>query len=185
MSFVIPTSHFVDSLNPWKLFTFGSIVVDDQRVGSKSILATLGTLPLRFLSLVGLIAWILRYSFGPDPDWEPFISSELNGIVFVHNAIYLAVSAYLTFRSPRKVVLPALGLLLNLHGFFAFLLFLNYTRTHSPKGWMISVICATFLIAWVLFLISRLAAPTNEVKPLTILAAASTGPNNLRVKEAK
>jgi|ERR1041384_6454403 hypothetical protein len=173
----IPTALFVgSSIKPWELFTFGSIVVDGQRVGSGSVLATLGTLPLRFVSLIALAVLILRYSCGT-PKWEPLASPELDGVIFVSPLIYLAISAYLTFRSPRKVILPALGLLLNLYGFYAFIIFLSHTRTHWTKGWMVSAIFITFFIAWVVFLVARLAAPTDEVKQLTILPAASSRPN--------
>ena len=177
LSPAIPTALFVGSrIKPWELFTFGSIVVEGQRVGSASVLATLGTLPLRLLSLVTLAVWILRYSCGT-PDWQPLISSELDGTTFAYAVIYLAVTAYLTFRSPKKVVLPAWALLLNIYVFFGFHFFSSYTRTHWPKEWIVNATLATFLIAWAVFLAARLAAPTNEVKPLTILPAASTGPN--------
>lgn len=173
----VPTALFVGShVKPWELFTFGSIVVDGERVGSKSVLATLGTLPLRFLNLIGLAVLILRYSCGT-PKWEPFASPEIPGVTFVYPLIYLAISAYLTFRSPRKVILPALGLLLNLYGFYAFVFFFSYTRTHWTEGSIVSAIFATFFIAWIVFLVARLAAPTNKAKPLTILSAAPARPN--------
>ena len=176
LSPAIPTALFVgSSIKPWELFTFGSIVVDGERVGSKSVLATLGTLPLRFVNLIVLAVLILRYSCGT-PKWEPFVSPELDGVTFVYPLIYLAVSAYLTFRSPRKVILPPLGLLLNLYGFYAFVLFFSHTRTHWTKGWMVSAIFITFFIAWVVFLVARLAAPTNQAEPLTILLAAPVRP---------
>jgi len=173
----VPTAVFVgSSIKPWELFTFGSIAVDGERVGSKSVLATLGTLPLRFVNLIVLAVLILRYSCGT-PNWEPFASPEINREIFAYPLIYIAVSAYLTFRSPRKVILPALGLLLNLYGFYAFVLFFSHTRTHWTKGWMVSAIFITFFIAWVVFLVARLAAPTNQAEPLTILPAAPTRPN--------
>ncbi len=177
LSPAVPTALFVgSSIKPWGLFTFGSIVVDGERVGSKSVLATLGMLPLRFLSLIGLGVWILRYSCGT-PNWEPLISPKLDGRTFAHPLIYLAVTAYLTFRSPKKVILPALGLLVNLYGFFAFFFFLRYTRLHWSNEWIVSATLATFLIAWAVFLVARLAAPMNEIKPLTILTAAPTRRN--------
>ena len=172
----VPTALFVgSSIKPWDLFTFGSVVVDRERVGSGSVLATLGTLPLRLLCLIALALWLLLYSCGR-PNWEPLISSELNGIIFDYSLVYLAISAYLTFRTPRKIILPAWGLLLNLYIFLSFLFFRSsYTSTHLPRKWIASVTLGTFLIAWAVFLVARLAAPTNE-EPLTILPAASPGP---------
>ena len=51
---------FGSRVKPWELFTFGSIAVGEvnHRSGSKSILGTLGSLPLRFLG-IGTTAYIL------------------------------------------------------------------------------------------------------------------------------
>jgi hypothetical protein len=180
LSLSIPTALLVGSnVKPWELFTFGSIVVDGQRVGSRSVLATLGTLPLRFLSLIGLAAWVLLYSCRR-PYSAPQTSLELEIVTFLFPAIYLALSAYLTFRSPGKAFVPVCAVLLNLYagGYFFLSFFQSYSNGRWPgdEDWMFSVTAQTFIVAWNIFLVARLGAPTGEAKPLTILPAAPRRP---------
>ena len=175
LSGAIPTALLVGSnVKPWELLTFGSIVVDGRRAGSSSVLATLGTLPLRFLSLTGLAVWILLYSCRR-PYSAPSVSSELEIISFLVPAIYFALTAYLTFRSPGKPFLPVWAIFLNLYaGFYAFFFSLSYTNSRWPgdEEWMLSVTARAFIIGWAIFLIARLAAPMDDGKPLTILPPA-------------
>jgi len=107
----LPTAILVgSSIKPWELFTFGSIATRVGRSGSKNIPATLATLPLRFISIVGMAAWIL------------YVVCERRQNNWSSNALllsliplaYLLFSAYLTFRSPEKFVLFVIALLLNM-----------------------------------------------------------------------
>ena len=180
LSPAIPTALLVGSnIKPWELFTFGSIVVNGQRVGSRNVLATLGTLPLRFLSLIAFAVWILLYICRRPDWWNPEITPEPDLLPFLLPAIYFALTAYLTFRSPGKAFIPVWAVLLNLYaGYFVFIFPFDYTngRWPSDEDWMLSVTGRAFIIAWNIFLIGRLGAPANEGKPLTILPAAPTRP---------
>jgi len=110
----LPTAILVGSrVKPWELFTFGSIAVGDSRtggrVGSKSVLATLATLPLRFLSLTALAFLILAYACKVD-SMASFISFP---IPFFIPFVYLLYSAYVTFKSPHRVLLLVSCIVLN------------------------------------------------------------------------
>lgn len=161
----LPIALLVGSgVKPWELFTFGSIVTGsvafERRAGSYSVLGTLGTLPLRFLSIVALAAWLLFVSSQRE------IGAGPAGAVFalLVPASYPALSAYLTFRSPHKAVLVWLGILMN---FPIFVLALAPSRLYFSFwfGGVLSYlpgIGTAFLIAWAIFLIARLTAPTQN-----------------------
>jgi hypothetical protein len=95
-------------------------------------------------------------------DMQPVDS--INKIVglFLGSAIvgaYPAFSAFVTFRSPRKVVLTALGVIFNtpiaLIGLFSYA---NYDKANwlGELPLIISEWCGSFVIAWMIFLIARL-----------------------------
>jgi hypothetical protein len=179
LSVAVPIALLVGSnVKPWELFTFGSIVVGGERIGSRSVLAALGTLPLRLLSLSGLAVWILLYSCRRPDWWDPAINPKPDVVPFLLPTIYFALTTYLTFRSPGKAFLPVWAVLLNLYsGFCAYFFFHTNGRWRGDEDWMLSVTAPAFIIAWAIFLIARLAAPTNDVRPLTILPAAPTRQN--------
>jgi hypothetical protein len=156
----LPSALLVGSrVKPWELFTFGSIAVDGGRSRSKSVSATLATLPLRFLSLVALWAWVVTLACYWSWNQENMLRFVL---VFLIPAIYLFLSLYLTFRSPSRKLLSALGFLMNMPvAFLAFSAYWNYSHLYwffgnSPL--ILSVICCAFLLAWIVFVIARFTA---------------------------
>ena len=161
----LPTALLVGSLvKPWELCTFGSMAVaaTDERVGSKSVLTTLGTLPLRFLSLGGLAVWILTVACQRDIET---IRLEVVAALSV-SLIYLLFSTYVTFRSPRKTILLVAGLVVNLPvAGLAVLAYLNDPSDDFLPEMLVAVgvICTTFLVGWVLFLAARMSVPTHRI----------------------
>ena len=156
----LPSALLIGSrVNPWELFTFGSIAVNGSRSRSKSVSATLATLPLRFLSLVGLWAWVVTFAC-----YWSWNKDNMPGFIlfFVIPSIYLVLSLYLTFRSPSRKILFAVGLMINLPvAFLAFFTYWNYSRLYWFFGnapLIVSVICCAFLLAWILFVIARFTA---------------------------
>jgi hypothetical protein len=159
----LPTAILVgSSVKPWQLFTFGSIAVGDsqtgRRVGSKNVLATLATLPLRFLSLVGLALLILACACRFDP------AQGVIGPAIVF--IYLLYSAYLTFKSPHRVLLLVSCIALNL----PVGLITCYAYIIDPGSYLyteaLPYVCgigSAFLLAWAIFLIGRLTVPTQRM----------------------
>jgi len=162
----LPTAILVGSnVKPWELFTFGSIAVGDSRtggrVGSKSVPATLGTFPLRFLSLIALAMWILACAGKLD------LTQGIIGlaIVFFIPVIYLLYSAYVTFKSPHRILLLVSGIALNLP-----VGLVTYLTYKIPRGSFLYTenlpyvigIGSAFLIAWAIFLIARLTAPIKR-----------------------
>lgn len=167
----LPTALLIGSnFKPWELCTFGSMAVSGERVGSTSVLATLGTLPLRVLSLGALAFWILFVACQRKIETIPLeVLAALSG-----SLIYLVSSAYLTFRSPRKTNLVVAALVVNLPlAALAVLAYLNYPSVTFPWEALVAigVICTTFVLAWVLFLAARLSVPTPR-RLITNLSAA-------------
>jgi hypothetical protein len=153
----LPVALLVGSrVKPWEFFTFGSMATSHgTRIGSRSVLASLGTLPLRVLSITGLVVWTLTFLCVRYTKTEA-IGDEL--LIPVPLA-YLLVSTYLTFRSPRKLFLLVIGILLNVPT--AFLVYMSYTVDFQGYRWGEEIPMAvnwsgTFLVAWVLFLAARL-----------------------------
>jgi len=152
------------SVKPWNLFTFGTLAGERRR----SVLGTLGTLPLRFLSLLTLAAAFL-YCCSQ-------FASELPAYEFILACCILLAyplfTAYVTFRSPQKVILGIAGLVANIPivaiGYLAFVTHLNHYGTDETALYL-SALCATLVTAWVVFLVARLTVPTNsEVFPPSI-----------------
>lgn len=169
----VPVSLMVGSgVKPWELFTFGSIAAGevDHRVGSRNILATIGSLPLRFLGIgtVALVLLSLVSGMRPIDTVNQFLAACLALLFF---AAYPAYSAYVTFRSPRKIVLAACGVVFNipiaLIGLFCYT---NYTETNwlGEFPLFMSALCGSFLVAWLIFLIARLSVNVNPAPFLTI-----------------
>jgi hypothetical protein len=163
----LPTAILVGShVKPWELFTFGSIAVGDsrtgRRVGSKSISATLATLPLRFLSLSALALLILACASEYNPN-DGLLSIAVG---FFVPFVYLFYSAYVTFKSPHRIVLLVICIVLNLPvGLIAYYAYRinrgSYLFTEALP--YVCGIGSAFLIAWALFLVARLTAPTQKI----------------------
>jgi len=174
LSVGIPVALLVGSrIKPWEIFTFGSIAVGDafdQRSGSRSILRTLCIFPLRFLSIGTLALWLL------------YLASQTKGIhlpgqilggflIFVIVGAYPFFSAYVTFRSPRKTVLLACGVILNIPIAF---IGLFYYGLYDKAYWLgeapliISAFCGLFVAAWLIFLVARLSVRINPAPSPTI-----------------
>jgi len=169
----IPVSLMVgSSAKPWELFTFGSIAAGevDHRVGSRNLLATIGSLPLRFLGIgiVALLLLSLISGMKPIDSVNQFVAVFL-ALVFV--GAYPAYSAYVTFRSPRKIVLTACGVIFNIP--IALIGLYSYGLYKEPQ-WLrefplfISAVCGSFLVAWLIFLVARLSVKVNPALYLTI-----------------
>ena len=175
----LPAALLVGShVKPWEFFTFGSIAIDGygNRWRSNSVLATLGTLPLRFLSLFALVYSTITFACkrqdGPnlyEPDvWDRYVFAPdlFEVAVYVIPLIYLLLNTYLTFRSPRKLVLLFIALLINIPvGFGAFI---ASTITIDPENfsWGEDVLtitnsCIAFLVTWTVFLAARLSVRTK------------------------
>lgn len=154
----LPTSILVgSSVKPWELFTFGSIAGKRRR----SVLGTLATLPLRFLSLLTLAGWILYFGC----TFEPANWSIGKSLSFLLPAAYLLFSACVTFRSPPKVVLFITGWVANMP-VVAFAIY-GY-KMHTEISWLtheqlyVSVLRSLFVVSWVVFLVARLSVRTND-----------------------
>ena len=174
LSVGIPVALLVgSSVKPWEIFTFGSIAAEegnDQRSGSRSILRTLCTFPLRFLS-IGTIALFLLILVVQER--APHLPNEILGTIlfFVIAGVYPLISAYITFRSPRKIVLLACGIIFNIP---IALVGLFFYGIYGKAYWLgvipliISGYCACYLLAWLIFLIARLTLITPS-PPLSII----------------
>lgn len=162
----LPVALLVGSrVKPWQLFTFGSIAIDGygNRWRSNSLWATFGTLPLRFLSLFALGWWIILFACKRRDERDVVELAVTYGIPLA----YLVLTVYVSFRSPRKLVLLLLALLLNVPvGFGA-----SISNTIDPENspWVEDVLtilnfCSAFLLAWTVFLAARLSVRT-KVRP--------------------
>lgn len=149
-------------VKPWEFFTFGSIAIDGygNRWRSNSLWATFGTLPLRFLSLFGLGYWTITFACKREDELDVFKLLVYYGIP----VMYLVLTAYVSFRSPRKLVLLLIALLINVPvGFGA-----SISNTINPENFSwgkdaLTIInsCSAFLIAWTIFLAARLSVRTR------------------------
>jgi hypothetical protein len=164
----LPTALLVGSgVKPWELFTFGSIAVKGGRLGSRSILKTLATLPLRFLSMLALAEWILF--FACQRVKGPFHNVIV--VTFSVPVVYLFYSAYMTFRSPRRIVLLISGIGMSLpFALIAFRAYWIYFATWPAKELLIKgVIASACVVIWALFLIARLSLRTSHAIPVSVL----------------
>ncbi|HEU4933601.1 MAG TPA: hypothetical protein VFT48_16060 [Pyrinomonadaceae bacterium] len=172
MSFVIPPLLFIDSnFRASQLFTFGSMAV--RGVGfnvifeSRSVGAIVGTLPLRFLSLGMAGVWLLSIAAHAPKGDGPYVWKI---IVAGTPLLYLAISAFLTFKSPAKLILLFLGIGGNipvfLGGWLAFSVYSAFS--HAEDLLITGIICCAFLITWAIFLFARLTVDTDELIPLSI-----------------
>jgi hypothetical protein len=163
----LPTALLVGSrVKPWELFTFGSIAVyhkDVQtREGSRSVRATLGILPIRFLSIITLAVWILTIScerkFGADV--------IATASMFVIPAVYPGFCAYLSFRSPRKWNLLLIAIAINApQGLISTAAFANDSGTYWLEPVLfhhLTIVYLAFVTAWAIFLIARLSLRTSQ-----------------------
>ncbi len=152
----LPVALLVGSrVKPWEFFTFGSIASNGTRIGSRNLPATLGTLPLRLLSIWALGIWIMTFVCRNEHQTSP-VDIRL---VFAVPFLYLLVSTYLSFRSPRKLVLLVIGILLNVPT--AFLFYSSYQINFKDDYWGDEIpwlvnMSGEFLVVWTLFLAARL-----------------------------
>jgi len=167
LSLVIPVALIVgSSVKPWALFTFGSIVVGevDHRSGSRSIFGTLGSLPLRFLG-IGTTAYILLRIIDEIQPVSSILQTQGTVILLAFLGAYPAFSAYITFRSPRKVSLCAIAVVLNapvaLIGVFSYRIYISSYWLHDTPP-ITAIFCSSFVFAWLIFLIARLNAKINS-----------------------
>ena len=176
----LPTALLVGSgMKPWRLVTFDGIEGDLWKTRLQRIGAKLGALPLRLLSIISLLLFLLGIPFlweGSDKPLSIFVAALLPPV------LYLAVSAYLTFKSPSKLVLLGIGLALNTPlvqlNFFVWrrnqplddqLLPAQYwIGGHALDG---GIFCKTFVLAWAVFLIVRLTMRFRKFSPLPALLA--------------
>jgi hypothetical protein len=162
----VPMALLIGSgIKPWQICTFGSVGIGptayERRVGSYSLLGTLGTLPLRFMGIAASAAWILYVSCQRKMDGGVMVATA----AVILPIIYPAYSAYVTFKSPSKEILLVIGLVVNIPvALFAFLGGGNYKDTYwfGEPLLHLSSICTAFVIAWGIFLIARLTARTNN-----------------------
>ena len=153
----LPVALLVGSrVKPWEFFTFGSMTTSNgTRIRSRSVLATLGTLPLRFLSIFALVVWVLTFVCVRYVKTD-FVDLRL---LFAVPLLYLLASIYLTFRSPRKLFLLFIGILLNVPT--AFLFYMSHQISFRDDRWgeeipMLVNMSGVFLVAWVIFLVARM-----------------------------
>jgi uncharacterized membrane protein len=161
----LPTAMLVGSrVKPWNLFTFGTLA----GVRRRSVWGTLGTLPLRWMSLFALVVWCLYFACHIAAQTERLYFS----LAFVAVATYLALTLYLTLRSPDKVLLGAAAVVANVPliaiGYFGLVVH-KFNPAVGDEAVYISVLCAAFVAAWVVFLAARLTM-TAEVIPQEILS---------------
>ncbi len=170
LSVGLPIALLVGSgVKPWKLFTFGSIADGDvYRRSGRNILATWGTLPLRFMSMAA-IALLLLY-ITSQYRWVG-LDDFLVMILFMSIVVfYPAFSAYVSFRSPRKIVLLILGLVINFPVTLIWIIaFREYLKERPDRySFMFAGISSLFIVAWVIFLVARLSVKVNRVPSLSI-----------------
>ena len=165
MSFVIPAVLLIGSnFRASELFTFGTMAV--RGVGfnvifeSRSVEAIAGTLPLRFLSLSIAGVWLLFIAHEPKGN-GPYLWPI---IVAGTPLLYLGISAFLTFKSPAKLILLFLGIGGNIPVFFggwiSFSIYASFSHAGEPL--ILGIICSAFLITWAIFLFARLTVDTDE-----------------------
>lgn len=167
LSMAIPVALLVGSrVKPWEFFTFGTIAVGevDHRSGSRSICGTLGSLPLRFLG-IGTTAYILLKIISNLQPIDNLLQAQVAFILLAFFAAYPAYSAYVTFRSPRKVSLCAIAVVLNapiaLIGLFSYHIYTNSYWIHDTPP-ITSILCGSFVVAWLIFLVARLNAKIDS-----------------------
>ena len=153
----LPVALLVGSrVKPWEFFTLGSIATSNRkRIGSRSVLASLGTLPLRFLSIYGLGVWSLTFICKR----EFYTSVVDDRLLFAVPFAYLLVSTYVSFRSPRKLFLLVMGTLMNIP--VAYMFYISHEISFRYEWWAeniprVNTISGMFLIAWVIFLVARM-----------------------------
>jgi len=172
LSFAVPPALMVDSnIRPWKLFTAGYIAERDDGIDqlfeSKSPWAIAGTLPLRFLSLTIAGLWLLYIANQPKGN-EPNLWLAL---VYGLPLLYTGISAFLTFRSPGKLLVLFLGIGGNIPVILGGLICYAVSNTYSGATdiAMLFKICCAFLVSWTIFLTARLSVDTDQLTPLSIL----------------
>ena len=166
----LPTALLVGSrVRPWEILTYWRVTFRThgikERLRSKGILAMWGVVPLRLLSLGGLVIWIVATA----AVWSLGIKPVTEAVLFyVIPITYFAVTAYLTFSSPSQFVLLALALVVNLP--ISYMSIFGYTI--FPEGYWIhetpfflAVADTIFICAWVGFVIARFVVNPNDFLP--------------------
>ena len=165
----LPIALFVGSqLRPWEIFTYWRVTFRErgikEKLSSSGILAIGGVLPLRLLSISIFGCWTLA-SVGI---WSLGETDVTDAMVFmVGPIVYLAVSAYLTFNSPGKFVLLAIGLMINLPisylAFFGYTIFMDNWTPETPT--ILTIVDTIFLSAWLAFVATRFIVNANDFLP--------------------
>jgi len=177
LSVGIPVALLVGSgVKPWELFTFGSIAAGDvyQRSGSRSIPATLGTLLLRFLSITA--SAILALHFVSLYTRVDNFNHLMRVTLFLCVAFFYPLfSAYVTFRSPRKIVLLVLALVINFPITLVFAVAVHfYLQADGDESLsIITVVSGSFVIGWAMFLVARLGTKLSPTPSLSIISNKS------------
>jgi hypothetical protein len=174
----LPTAILIgSSVKPWNLFTFGTLAGERRR----NALGTLGTLPLRFLSLLTLAAACL-YAASKLSSQIPSLEFILTFCIVV---AYLLFTAYVTFRSPKKVILDIAGVVANipvvLVGWFAFVYHHNRYSTEQTALY-ICTLCTLFVTAWAVFLAARLTVPSNT-EEFSLSTLSNTPPTQIEQRD--
>ena len=165
----LPIAFFVGSkLRAWEIFTYWRVTFWQhgikERLSSSGILAIGGVLPLRLLSSSVFVCWTLFSA----AVWSSGETDVIEAIAFMLGPIiYLAMSAYLTFSSPGKFVLLAIGLFINLP--ISYLVFFGHTIFPEYWKWEVPTILAiadtVFLSAWVAFVATRFIVNARDFLP--------------------
>ena len=166
--FGLPTAFFVrSSIRPWKVFTFGTVSIKSGRKTSRrtssNLLALIGSLPLRLLSIylcllsILIEATVAREAYG-DFAWHKPWSIGI-GIALMVNCYFIS-GIYLSYRTPPINVLVSLAIFINAPT-FGLAVWLYSKRNHELDGWFFlaaAAVVTVYLMHWVLCIASRIAA---------------------------
>lgn len=176
----LPIALLVGSrVRPWEIFTYWRVTFRKhgikERLRSKGSLAILGVMPLRLLSLGGLGIWIVATAGSWFVDEKDVTESVLFYVVPI---TYLVMSAYVTFRSPTRFVLLAIGLVANLP--ISFMCLFGYTI--FPEGYwnnetptFLAIADAILICAWVALVTTRFSIKAEHFLPLDARAHSKVG----------
>lgn len=116
----LPTALLVGSNAFRATFSFGTVRSGKSRVTSESKLALVAMVPLRILCVVGLAIWcaVLPHYWHYFVEVRQFLHFDNVAEIYVgitcFLGIYLLLALYLSYRSPRPVILISLSFLLNI-----------------------------------------------------------------------
>ena len=153
---LFPTALLVGSkVGFGEVFSFGTIRVGKAMVSSSSRLALTAMAPLRLMCFVGLLIWcfVLR------DYWHYWVEQDFASQLYLRDwyvyvtcflAVYFLSALYLSYRSPRPLLLVGLCLLLNFPlvrlGIFLYTTRIEYFE-EITKGYGISCFVLAFCFA--------------------------------------